>query len=220
MDKERLTRREFLKLAGAGVLLPSFIPLENPRPTPEFSSISEPLAISRETQPHTVFSLETDSNESENSRLEQTNFKKPELTETSDVRLDSERVRDMFFQETAGGIAYVVQRGDTLFGIAEKFFDSNLNTLLDLNPDYESNPDLIYAGNLIVLPQDLEIGGISFWSSKPRLNNKWIYPGEADPPVKWKDIVIYVWNPNDPSSQPGSKEYPFVVVTVGRRLTQ
>lgn len=49
-----------------------------------------------------------------------------------------------------GGSVYTIQAGDTLFKIAQQYH-TTVNALLQLNPTI-TNPDLIYAGQVLVVP--------------------------------------------------------------------
>ncbi len=51
--------------------------------------------------------------------------------------------------------SYIVQRGDTLLKIAIDN-DVPFTTLLELNPKYQPNPDLIHVGDSIRLPEEVE----------------------------------------------------------------
>ncbi len=51
--------------------------------------------------------------------------------------------------------SYIVQRGDTLLKIAIDN-DVPFTTLLELNPKYQPNPDLIHVGDSIHLPEEIE----------------------------------------------------------------
>lgn len=68
----------------------------------------------------------------------------------------------------SGGTTYTIKKGDTLGGIASKYKIS-LSTLLNANPSYKKNPNLIYPGKKLVIPgksSSGSSGGSSGGSSK------------------------------------------------------
>ncbi|PQJ47554.1 hypothetical protein BTN99_06395 [Vibrio campbellii] len=50
---------------------------------------------------------------------------------------------------------YVIKPGDTLIGIGIEQ-SVNFNILLELNPKYQPNPDLIQVGDTLILPSQEE----------------------------------------------------------------
>lgn len=59
-----------------------------------------------------------------------------------------------------GGTTYTIKKGDTLSGIASKYKIS-LSALLNANPSYKKNPNLIYPGKKLVIPGSSSGGGSS-----------------------------------------------------------
>lgn len=57
-----------------------------------------------------------------------------------------------------GGTTYTIKKGDTLSGIAAKYKIS-LSALLNANPSYKKNPNLIYPGKKLVIPGKSSGGG-------------------------------------------------------------
>jgi trimeric autotransporter adhesin len=57
-----------------------------------------------------------------------------------------------------GGTTYTIKKGDTLSGIASKYKIS-LSSLLNANPSYKKNPNLIYPGKKLVIPGKSSGGG-------------------------------------------------------------
>ena len=59
-------------------------------------------------------------------------------------------VEDELPPPPSGGSVYIVQQGDTLFGIAQQF-GADLDELIATNPQI-TDPDIIFAGQFIVIP--------------------------------------------------------------------
>jgi nucleoid-associated protein YgaU len=66
---------------------------------------------------------------------------------------------------SGGGRSYVVQRGDTLVEIAERFFDesseAHVRAILAANPDLRSDPDRILIGQELVIPDAPAFGPLA-----------------------------------------------------------
>ena len=80
----------------------------------------------------------------------------PEI-ENASVIYEGQRlvVPAAYIPNTGGGQTYVVQRGDTLREIATRF-GTTVQVLLELNPQIK-NPNLIYAGQRLTLPEVVRI---------------------------------------------------------------
>lgn len=59
-------------------------------------------------------------------------------------------VEDELPPPPSGGSVYIVQLGDTLFGIAQQF-GIDLDELIAANPQI-TDPDIIFTGQFIVIP--------------------------------------------------------------------
>ena len=94
--------------------------------------------------------------------------KVPETNQESGLSkvADMAKIAMMFMGMNRGGSAYadggyVVERGDTLSGIARKYGRS-LEDILSANPELRKNPDLIQIGQRVMLPQDTPAAGTPF----------------------------------------------------------
>jgi len=94
--------------------------------------------------------------------------KTPETNQESGLGkvADIAKLAMMFMGMNRGGSAYadggyVVERGDTLSGIARKHGRS-LEDILSANPELRKNPDLIQIGQRVMLPQDAQAAGTPF----------------------------------------------------------
>lgn len=79
---------------------------------------------------------------------------------------DIAKLAMMFMGMNRGGSTYadgghVVERGDTLTGIARKYGRS-LEDILSANPELRKNPDFIQIGQRVMLPQDRQAAGTPF----------------------------------------------------------
>ena len=67
-----------------------------------------------------------------------------------------EEIKDAELNEVAGGASgaytnYTIKSGDTLWGIAQRY-NTTWQFLYNLNRDKISNPDKIYPGQVILVP--------------------------------------------------------------------
>ena len=115
-------------------------------------------------------------------------------------------------------ITYVVQPGDTVFGIADKF-NIRPETIMWSNPELEKNPDLLRIGDkLVILPVNGVFHKIKKGDSLAKIAKQY--------KVKVEDIVNFEWNnlesadaaltPGEHLIVPGGKK-PYVARTVAIR---
>jgi len=83
-------------------------------------------------------------------------------------------------------LSYVVQPGDTVFGIADKF-NIRPETIMWSNPELEKNPDLLRIGDkLVILPVNGVYHLVKKGDTLEKIAKKY--------KVKVEDIVNYSWN--------------------------
>ena len=80
---------------------------------------------------------------------------------TSRAEIPFERVVPEIAREAAGPQALIVQPGNTLWAMSQEQFGDGARymRIFDANRDQIRNPDLIYPGQVFVLPQDADEGG-------------------------------------------------------------
>jgi len=68
-----------------------------------------------------------------------------------------EQISEENVQEIPEEIFYTIEKGDTLWAIANKYYDdgSKYTHIVDANIEVIKNPDLIYAGQVIRIPEVL-----------------------------------------------------------------
>ncbi len=95
---------------------------------------------------------------------------------------------------------YTVKSGDTLLGIAVKN-DVDFNQILTLNPQYQSNPDLIHPGEVIKFPEEFKLEDVQSICpiDPPAPNRPLASEGciEKDPQCKGIDIKNFLFKTDD-----------------------
>ncbi|MFH0258799.1 phospholipase effector Tle1 domain-containing protein [Vibrio rumoiensis] len=80
----------------------------------------------------------------------------------ADTWLRESQQRTPFVMKASDSTSYTVQSGDSLSKIASQY-GMTLDALLTLNPQYQSNPDLIVVGDEIILNSNAETDPIQDW---------------------------------------------------------
>lgn len=78
-------------------------------------------------------------------------YKKPKIKNLSDNKNSSRAVQG---ENTNSGKSYTVKSGDNLWKISKQFYGKgeNYNKIYEANKDKISNPNLIYVGQVLIIP--------------------------------------------------------------------